>query len=132
MDPIAALKETLARHPELKFVETATGIFVEAPSDDGFKVSFQTFGDEHIVHFDGWHEHFSSLKDAMDCFAFGLSGRARLAITYRGTTPVKWVLEHLVGEQWNVESETGRLLAPFWKATKVVYKRNPGFSTPHA
>ena len=132
MDPIAVLKEKLARHPELSYSATATSIVVDAPSVDGFKVSFQVFGNEYIVHFDGWHEHFNSPEKALNCFAFGFSGRARLAITYRGATPVKWVLEHLVNGQWTTESETGLLLVPFWKHARVEYRSNPDLLHPAA
>jgi hypothetical protein len=132
MDPITLIKEKLARHPELGYAATATSLVVEAPSAEGFKVSLQVFGNECIVHFDGWHEHFNSTEEALNCFAFGLSGRARLAITYRGTTPVKWVLEHRVGDEWVKESETGRILAASSEPTQLVYRRNPDLLEPDA
>ena len=130
MDPVTLIKAKLARHPGLKYAATATSIVVEAPAADGFTVSLQVFGDECIVHFDGWNEHFDSTGEALNCFAFGLSSLARLAITYHGATPVKWVLEHLVGEVWIKESETGRLPVPFGQPTQVVYRRNPDLLDP--
>jgi hypothetical protein len=125
MDPIQALKNRLARHSELRFTSTATSVFVEPPTDDGFAVSLLSSPNDYVVHFDGWHEHFSTPEKALDCFAFGFSGKARVAITYRGRTPVKWVLEHLNEGEWRADSEVGHFFIPFWLRPRVVYRQNP-------
>ena len=77
------------------------------------------------MHFDGWHEHFESAQPALDCFAFAFSGKARLAITYRGRTPVKWVLEHLDEDGWHADSEVWHFFVPFWFRPTIVYRQNP-------
>jgi hypothetical protein len=125
MNPIAELREKLARHPELRFVETPTSIEVAAPSERGFAVSLQTSPSSYTVQFEGWHEHFESPEEALNCFAFAFSGQCRLSITYRGKSPVKWVLEHLRENHWHPESETGLLLVPFWRRARVEYRQNP-------
>jgi hypothetical protein len=68
----------------------------------------------------------------LNCVAFAFSGHARLAITYRGNTAVKWVLEHLVNGDWRPASETGNLLVPFWQEAHVVYRQNPTLINPAA
>jgi hypothetical protein len=124
MDPIEELKEKLVKHPELRFTATRTSVTVAAPSD-GFSVSFYAASPDYVVHFDGWHETFDSTDQALECFAFAFSGECRLAITYRGRTPVKWVLEHLKEGRWRVHSEVGQFFIPFWLRPHVVYKQNP-------
>src|SRR4051812_10553142 len=124
MDPIEELKKKLAKHPELKFTSTRTSVTVAAPSG-GFSVSFHASSPYYIVHFDGWHEHFNSIGQALDCFAFAYSGECRLAVTYRGRAPVKWVLERMKEGRWQVDSEVGHFLVPFWLRPHVLYKQNP-------
>jgi hypothetical protein len=68
MDPIQQLKERLSKHPELKFKATSNTVVVDAPSGTGFSVSFHVAGGEYVVHFDGWHECFGSVDDALNCF----------------------------------------------------------------
>ena len=88
-------------------------------------MSFHQLSNEFIVRFDGWHEHFGSARPAFDCFLFAFSGKARVVVTYRGRTPVKWVLEHLDEDGWHVDSEVGHLFIPFWFRPEVVYRQNP-------
>ena len=125
MDPIQQLKQRLERHPELKFRITSNSVVVGSPSVNGFGVSFHASSLAYVVHFDGWHEHFVSADDALDCFAFAYSGRCRLAVTYRGRVPVKWVLEHFNGVEWLTESEVGHFFVPFWRKARVEYRQNP-------
>ena len=125
MDPIQEIKKRLAHHPELRFTATSTSITVAPSTPDGFAVSCHSSAREFVVNFDGWHEHFDSAQAALDCFAFAFSGKSRLAITYRGRTPVKWVLEHLEDGGWHADSEVGHFLIPFWFPPKVVYRQNP-------
>jgi hypothetical protein len=124
MDPVEELKKKLAKHPELKFTSTRTSVTVAAPSG-GFSVSLYASSEDCVVHFDGWHEHFTSTDQALECCAFAYSGECRLAITYRGRTPVKWVLEYLKKGRWQVDSEVGHFFIPFWLRPHVIYKQNP-------
>ena len=39
-----------------------------------------------VVGFDGWHEHFLSVEDALSCFAFGFSELCRLKVLYSGSS----------------------------------------------
>jgi hypothetical protein len=125
MDPIQELTEKLAKHPELSFSATRTSVRVAPPSSVGFSVSFHASSRGYVVYFDGWHEHFDSAAQALECFAFAYSGKCRLAVTYRGRIPVKWVLEYMEEGRWQVDSEVGHFLIPFWLRPQVVYKQNP-------
>jgi hypothetical protein len=98
---------------------------IDAPSSDGFAVCLRAAPNDYVVHFEGWHEHFSSADEALECIAFAYSGKCRLAITYRGRTPVKWVLESLEDDNWVADSEVGHFLIPFWRRPRVVYRQNP-------
>lgn len=132
MDPIAQLKEQLSLHPQLRFTESESALDIQAPSADGFDVSIRVAAPGYTVSFDGWHEEFTSAEEALRCVAFAFSGECRLAVTYRGGMPVKWVLEHLHNGQWQRESETGLLLQPFWLPRRVVYRQNPNLLRPAA
>ena len=129
MEPIQQLTERLAQHPELKFSATATFVRVEAPSTDGFSVSFYSSSKGYTVHFDGWHEHFDSADEALECVAFAYSGQCRLAISYRGRVAVRWVLEFMNDGTWQAESEVGHFFVPFWLPPRVVYRQNPHLLT---
>ena len=127
MNPILEIKEKLAKHPELRFSATQTSVTVAAPSAGGFSVSFHAASQHYVVHFDGWHEQFDVAAQALECFAFAFSGECRLAVTYRGRIPVKWVLEYLEEGRWKVDSEVGHFFVPFWIRPHVVHKQNPNF-----
>jgi hypothetical protein len=93
---------------------------IKNPTPDGFVVGFEWLAAQFIVRFDGWHDHFESAERAPDCLAFGFSGRARIAVTYRGRIPVKWVLEYVENDEWRADSEVGRLFVPLVAAQGCV------------
>ena len=124
MDLISRVEAKLAKYPEVRYTATPSSIRIEALDGSGFEVSLEVRPGVFVVHFDGWHEEFTSADDALNCLAFGLSDSCRLAVTYRGAMPTKWVLESRQGENWSPNSETGLLIFPFWRRSRVVYKRN--------
>ena len=125
MDPIEEIREKLSPHPHLSFSATSDSIEVSAPSEDGFAVSLQVDGSEFMVAFDGWHHHFDSAEDALNCFAWGLSGGCRLRVTYRGSTPVSSTVEHLEDGRWQSFETTALFFRPFWRRRRVVFLQNP-------
>ncbi|HZI81443.1 MAG TPA: hypothetical protein VFD69_18110 [Vicinamibacterales bacterium] len=125
MNPIDELVERLARHPGLRFTATATVVEIESPTSEGFAVRLQAAKSEFIVAFEGWHEHFESGEEALNCVAFAYSGRCRLAVTYRGRIPVKWVMESWDDGRWIADSEVRHFVVPFWLRRRVVYRQNP-------
>ena len=76
------------------------------------------------MHFEGWHEEFTSEEDALNYFGFGLSPKCRLRIFYRGGTQTRWVVEGFEDGEWIPDSETGLLLQPFWRSGRIEYRQN--------
>ena len=83
------IAERLNRYPRLTYHVTDRMIAVDAPTANGFAVSLTKGLDDWVVAFDGWHEHFKSEEEALNCFVFGLSGRCRLQVRYRGSFPYR-------------------------------------------
>lgn len=76
------------------------------------------------VGYDGWHEQFDTPEQALECFAFGLSDRCRLKVTYRGNFACNWTVEALEDGRWIEDSTTGLLLVSFWRTPRVEYGQN--------
>ena len=74
--------------------------------------------------FDGWHEHFDTEEEALNCFEFGLSGNCRLKVVYRGSFAHRWTLESKTDSGWREDSTTGLLVFPFWRRRRAVYLTN--------
>jgi hypothetical protein len=116
------VRESLrARHADLRYTEADGTIVVHAPVAGGFDVSIS---EELVVGFDGWHEHFETPEEALECFAFGFSDQCRLKVTYRGRFACKWTLESLEDGRWVEDSTTGLVFFPFWRAARVEYRQN--------
>lgn len=124
MNPIEEIKARLTKYSEVAFRETSDSIEVLPRDESGFTVGLYVAEREAVVHFDGWHEHFSSAEDALECFAFGLSSACRLRVECRGMTAVKWTVESLDEGAWVEDGTTGLLLTPFWRSRSVLYKQN--------
>ena len=63
------LREKLARFPELS-LQSEKGRFEVAPPD-GFSVWALQEGPRYVVGFEGWHEPFDTLDEAVACFGWG-------------------------------------------------------------
>jgi hypothetical protein len=124
MDPIAEIKARLAKYPRSRYVETPTSIEVQPADESGFPVGLELAGSGFVVNFSGWHEHFHSRTEALNCFAFGLSADCRLCVVYRGSTPTKWIVETHKDGSWIPESETGLLVFPFWRRRRIAHLQN--------
>ena len=118
-DPIGEIRNRLKRWPQLP-CETGDGwLSVHSEHGDGFSVSFAVTDGEYVVSFDGWHEHFTDVDDALKCFVFGLTDAARPKVFSRGGVDYKGILEHRENGKWTEESTTGRLFFPFWGRRRV-------------
>lgn len=124
MSAIVEIEKRLRNFPELRYKISESTITIEPPSRGGFSLSLIETGSQWVVQFDGWHEHFDSETDALDCFAFGLTDECRLQITYRGSKPCKWTLQSKSGSGWVSDSTTGLLVFPFWLRKRVEYLQN--------
>jgi hypothetical protein len=124
MDPIANLTAKLLRYPHVRYTASTNSVVVEPEDDSGFAVHLWIDGDHYTVAFDGWHEEFPTADTALECFAFGLSTSCRLAVTYRGDMPTRWVVERSDEGKWVPDSETGLVLIPFWRPARIVHRQN--------
>lgn len=125
MGGIERITERLRRQPGLAYRVTGRTITVDPPTDAGFAVSLTEGAGKCVVGFDGWHQHFTSEDEALDCFAFGLSDRCRLRVQYYcGSIPYRWTVEERTADGWQPDSTTGRLFFPFWRRARIEYRQN--------
>jgi len=124
MDAIDEIREKLAKYPSVRYTESPTSIEVHPGDESGFSVRLHIENGSFTVHFEGWHEHFDSKQEALNCFAFGLSQSCRLCVVYRGSTPTRWIVESHQNGAWVQDSETGLIFFPFWRAQRLVRKQN--------
>jgi hypothetical protein len=78
VQPIA--DRLLEHHPSFLTRVEGDTITVVPRDEDGFPVWLREEVGAYVVGFDGWHEHFDSEEDALNCFAFGLSGYCRVKV----------------------------------------------------
>ena len=124
MNPIEEIKVRLQRYPNVKYESDASSISVLPTSDEGFTVEFVVTRGRYTVSFNGWHENFNDVAEALDCFGFGLSDQCRLKESRRGNVAYRWAVESKENGQWVADSETGLLIFPYWKRLEVVYLQN--------
>ncbi len=124
MDPIAEIRAKFEKYPNAEYQAGEDWIRYEPDSESGFPVELRIGAGEFIVYYDFWHEHFQDVKEALDCFAFGLSDMCRLKIISRGGRPHKWILESYQRGDWIPDSTTGHLLFAFWRAPEIEYRHN--------
>ena len=124
MTILQKIERNLKNYPHVKYQATEASVVVEPLSASGFEVGLVVLGGTYSVSFNGWHEEFKSMDDAMKCFAFGLSSAARLKVCARGKVEYRWTLQHKVDGNWQDESSTGLLLFPFWLKKHAYYLQN--------
>lgn len=122
MSIIAEIKSKLEKYPELK-AEEETNCIAVTP-DNGFTIWATENNGSYTVGFEGWHEEFEQIEEALNCFAWGLSSSCRLKVVTRGDTTHKWVAQSLENGQWVNSSTTGLIFFPFWRKAKISYKQN--------
>ncbi|MBI3861659.1 MAG: hypothetical protein HY290_07165 [Planctomycetia bacterium] len=125
MTTIEKVLVRMTHYPQLSHRATDDSITVDAASPTGFTVLLHAKNGKFTVGFDGWHEHFDSESDALDCFAMGLAGKCRLKVCRRGTIEYRWTLEYPSIDGWLEDSTTGLLFFPFWRRCEVIYRQNP-------
>ena len=123
--PIAGLKARLADHSGIRVEETSNSIRIFPSDETGFGIVFVDEGNRWTATFGGgWHEHFRSPKEAIECVGFGLSDRCRLRMDTRRGFAHRWTVEHFDGQAWQDQSTTGLMLFPFWRKKSVSYLQN--------
>jgi hypothetical protein len=122
MNCIAEIKNKLESYPELEW--ELEGSTISVSPKGGFTVWLTESEDDCTVGYNGWHEEFEDKKEALECFAFGLSDKCRLKVFSRGKTDYKWVMEGLEGGDWVSYSTTSLIFIPFWKKKRIHYLQN--------
>jgi hypothetical protein len=119
------IEDKCKKYPDIKYKRDGAAITVFPANSNGFEVSYNPAGNKHNVSFLGWHEEFSNENEALNCFAFGLSGECRLKISSKGNFPYKWTVEAKdKNGNWSEDSTTGFLVFPFWRKTKHLTLQN--------
>jgi hypothetical protein len=118
------IRRRLARYSGHRAQIRSTGVTVQCDNADSFPVSIDQFGNGFQVGFSGWHEEFSELDQALNCFSFGLIGQCRLMVVLRGEQECAWTVQSIQNGVWVNDSTTGLLLAPVWRKKRVEYRRN--------
>jgi hypothetical protein len=124
MDTLVQVKAWLVAQKQLEWRIDGEHITVEPSSPEGFSVWITGNSREWIVGFDGWHEHFDTEAEAVHCFIWGLSGKCRLSVNFRGRFPYKWTVEYEEGGEWRSLGTTGLLVFPFWRRKRSKYLQN--------
>jgi hypothetical protein len=119
MNAIEKIKAKLSAYSDVQYSEGPDQIEVHPRNRSGFTVGLRIARPGFTVYFEGWHEEFTSEDEALNCFAFGLSPKCRLAVVLRGNTETKWVVESLENGHWKADSVTGLLLQPFWRSARA-------------
>ena len=115
----------LRQREGVRFDATPEEVSVPPASPDGFTVSLRAAGHRLFeVRCDGWRETFSRAEDAYDCFAFALSDRCRLRVTYRGRRAVAWQIEKYEYGLWTPGPIVRRRLLPLWRPARTIHLQN--------
>ena len=122
MSAISQIVEKLKNYPELDYEQSENFISVNPPN--GFNVWLTENESSFTVGFSYWHEDFSEIEGALDCFAFGLSVKCRLKVYKRGSSEYKWIVQALHENEWYDYSKTGLLFFPFWRNKQVMIIHN--------
>lgn len=120
---IDRIKERLLKYPSCRYEATSSSLTIHAEVG-GFDVGVHLDNHGFTVSFDGWHEHFATEDEALECFAFGLSDACRLEVSYRGELPTSWTVQTFKNGEWISESTTGLLLVPFWRSKSIRHLQN--------
>jgi hypothetical protein len=124
-DVIAEIEVKLQKYSDVSYESTQDSITVHAQEEDGFAVACHVDDESRFtVSFDGWHETFRTPVEALNCFAFGLSGECRLVVELRGQVATKWIVQSKRDGSWVTDSEVGLILIPFWRRKRIVYRQN--------
>jgi hypothetical protein len=126
---IERIRRKLVRHPSIRFTIDGGTVNVHPSSEDGFNVWLSENNSSYTVAFDGWHEEFTDMEEALATFAFGMSEDCRLKVVMRGSTECSWTVEGLEDGNWEGDSTTGLVLVPFWRKRRTLYRRNHHFPT---
>ena len=125
MTAIEKIENKLRKYPSALYSRVGDTIKVEATDGAGFSVWLTEKKPGYTVGYDGWHDEFDDVEDALNAFAFGLSDDCRLKVVRRGNSDCAWTVEGKNEDgNWIGDSTTGLLMTPFWKKKSISYRQN--------
>ena len=124
MGLLDVVKAKLAAYPSITYEADDRSIAVPPASPEGFTVSLELEGPGCIVFYEGWHQHFESEEEALNCFGLGLTSACRLRVYRRGGRAYRWTMQYLKEGRWWFGGTVGLLFFPFWRRREVVVLRN--------
>ena len=124
MKTLVELKQRLEGHPDIRFDASDKQLTIYAADENGFDISVIEDNFEATVYFGGWHQHFDTTEEAIQCVGFGLSDECRIKVHRRGAKPYRWTLEYRDGDDWKFDGFTSQVFYPFWRAKSVTYLQN--------
>ena len=131
VNSIADLKSWLTSETKLSWKDADKILQIEAPSAAGCSVWIVKDDDEWTVGLgEGWHDHFETEAQAVECCLQGCTGKIREVTKYRGNVPYHWSAQVQIDGQWQTVSTTGMLFFPFWRRKRVEYRTNPVIDAP--
>jgi len=122
MTCIIEIKKKLESYPEVEW--ELEGSTISVSPKGGFTVWLTESENDCRVGLNGWHEEFEDKKEALECFALGLSEKCRLKVFSRRKTEYKWVMEVFEDGDWVSYSTTCLIFIPFWKKKQSNYLQN--------
>lgn len=130
MKTLAELRQRLESRADIRFTSGDRQLTIHAKDENGFDITVIDEQSRVTVYFEGWHEHFETMEEALQCVGFGLSGECRVKVDRRGSTTYRWTLQYRDGEDWRFESSTSVIFCPFWKTRSTSYLQNHYISDP--
>lgn len=108
----------------VRWERVGSGLRVLKADGYGFELAIVGHAAGWTVHFEGWHEDFDDVEEAIECFAFGLTDACRIARWSRGDRILRWTLEARTDRGWIRGRTSGLLLSPLVEAADVRYFGN--------
>lgn len=124
MKTLADLTQRLERHSDIRFDSSDKRLTIRAKDESGFDITVLDEEFQVTVYFEGWHNHFQNMEEALQCVGFGLSDKCRIKVDRRGTTAYRWTLEYRDGDNWKPDDSTSLVFYPYWKTKSVAYLQN--------
>jgi hypothetical protein len=125
MQTLEELRAWLAEKRGLNWNFVENTITIRSSSLDGDSVWISKDTVEWTVGVDGWHHHFDTESEAVQCFLWILSGKCRIQVIYRGNIPYRWTAQYKPDDQWESISTIGFLFFPFWRKKRTEYRDIP-------
>jgi hypothetical protein len=115
----------LQKCPPARYEQGEDFVRVLPCSEEGFEVVIEQIWEGHFaVSFGGWREDYYNLKEALECFSFGLSNRCRLKVQSKDGTPFRWTVEYRDESEWREGTTKSKWNYKILTPVVIVYLQN--------